>query len=175
MVATRKRNTKRAASPDDVEPKKRGRNAKSEPPPMDNASNDIEETLDDDDEPVFKTNSKYESSKTQVAEGQYAKAQNLIIPVDEVCPLAHSFHVYVDHDDGIIYGTCNGRDDIVSLGEAYNCPAGLLRVSVLRTRAFIPSVDLRLTCSPRRQPQPDQFWKQQQQILPHPTAHGSNG
>lgn len=51
-------------------------------------------------ESSFKTNAKYEKP-SQIADGQYAKAANLVIPPEEHCPLS-GFHVYVD-GDGIIY------------------------------------------------------------------------
>ncbi|SMY29729.1 unnamed protein product [Zymoseptoria tritici ST99CH_1A5] len=51
---------------------------------------------------AFKPISKYEKAKTQVADGQYAKADNLVVPVDEFCPLS-SWSVYIDDNDGIIY------------------------------------------------------------------------
>lgn len=95
------RDRKRAASPEEpsVEPKpkpKRGRKAAIQQPLDDNNGPTTPEPQPSSCEPAFKKDPKYENGDTQLADGQYAKAQNLIIPVDEECPL-NSYQVYVDN------------------------------------------------------------------------------
>jgi poly [ADP-ribose] polymerase len=58
-------------------------------------------TKDDPAKTIFSAQSKYEKTDTMMADGQYAKSDKLIIPVDETCPLS-SWRVFID-DDGIIY------------------------------------------------------------------------
>jgi poly [ADP-ribose] polymerase len=54
-------------------------------------------------ENTFKEDSKYgKTNGKALSDGQYAKAANLVIPVDEECPLS-SYQVYVDSSEGIIY------------------------------------------------------------------------
>lgn len=106
MVTLRKR-TKREESPEDVEPEpepkpkqKRGSKAAVQPSSDDVTSQQPSNKVIKTEQSTFK-NPKYESGETQLASGQYAKAQNLVIPVDELCPL-NSFQVYID-DANIIW------------------------------------------------------------------------
>lgn len=138
MVSTRG-STKRAASPDvdvdvtvKVEPRKRGRKAAAQP--VDNHVDDAASSAPEpapkkvkDDTSAFKENAKYENGKTEVADGQYAKATNLIIPVDEMCPLASSFQIYVDNAN-IIW------DANLSECDSIRVPSSIANPVILQTR-----------------------------------------
>ncbi|KJX93203.1 poly polymerase 2 adp-ribosyltransferase 2 like protein [Zymoseptoria brevis] len=103
-------------------PKKRGRApGKAKDSPVDDDDEDVppkkpatkgkgkakaSDTKDEDEvtPETFKAVPKYERTKKAVADGQYAKVDNLVVPVDEACSLSSAgWRVYIDDNDGIIY------------------------------------------------------------------------
>jgi poly [ADP-ribose] polymerase len=78
------------ATQDDSKAKtKKGKSASTKAKPADENEGNEDDAIKEDD--------------PKQSTAQYATGANLVIPVDETCPLASTHKVYIDPSDGIIY------------------------------------------------------------------------